>query len=394
MLVGADVRSKFTYLDEETMNFTKLRNLMDSFVEWRIPGCGCVVYKDHNPIFKYSSGYADVTRKLPFDAEKNLLFMYSCSKPVTVVCAMTLYEEGRFDLNEPVSKYIPEFADVTVEYPDHTVRKAKNEITIGNLFEMTSGLDYNLNRPHFSAAKENLKPHCNTVDMMRELIKDPLIFEPGEKWCYGMSLDVIGALIEVISGKNLRDFADERIFKPLGMTDSSYGMKPNTKHRFAKQYHFYDERDSYDEIELTNGFEFGDDFFSGGASLVSTIPDMAIFADTLACGGISKDGVRILSSHTIDLIKSNRLNKKQRESVDWGTLKGYGYGLGVRTLMSPALAGASSPVGEFGWTGAAGAYLMCDTENKLSIYYAHHMTNNQEYFTVPRLRNVLYSCIE
>lgn len=367
---------------------------MDSFVNWRIPGCGCVVYKDHEPVFKYSAGYSDVTRQLPFDTDNNLLFMYSCSKPITVCCAMKLFEEGKFDLNEPVSKYISEFSNITVEFPDKTVRKSKTEMTIGNLFEMTSGLDYNLNKPHFAAAKENLRPHCNTVDMIKELIKDPLLFEPGDRWCYGMSHDVLGALIEVISGKSLKDYAEENIFIPLNMNNTSYGMKPNTRHLFAKQYHFYDDKNEFDEIELKNDFEFGDDYFSGGASVCSTIPDMAIFADTLACGGISKDGVRILSPNTIELIKANRLTKKQRESLDWGTLKGYGYGLGVRTLMSPALAGANSPVGEFGWTGAAGAFLLCDTDNKLSIYYAHHMTNNQEYFTAPRLRNVLYSCFE
>ena len=90
------------------MNFSKLKNLMDSFVNWRIPGCGCVVYKEHEPIFKYSAGYSDVTRQLPFDTDNNMLFMYSCSKPITVCCAMKLFEEGKFDLNEPVSKYISE----------------------------------------------------------------------------------------------------------------------------------------------------------------------------------------------------------------------------------------------------------------------------------------------
>ena len=147
---------------------------------------------------------------------------------------------------------------------------------------------------------------------------------------------------------------------------------------------------------LFRSFIFGSEYDSGGAGLVSTVSDMAKFADVMSARGLTREGARILAPRTVDLMRRNHLKTipASLSSFANNELVGYGYGLGVRTMVDPAAGGAPSPVGEFGWTGAAGAYMLMDPENELAMFYAHHMTNNQEDYTAPRLRNVLYSCLD
>ena len=138
----------------------------------------------------------------------------------------------------------------------------------------------------------------------------------------------------------------------------------------------------------------GPEYDSGGAGIVTSVPDYAKLAAALACGGKGVNGERILASRTVKLMHTDRLNEQTRAGFDWAHMRGYGYGLGVRTLTDPALAGTLAPVGEFGWGGAAGSTMIADTKNKLAVFYAHHMLNPQEGFYQPRLRNVVYACLD
>ena len=163
--------------------------------------------------------------------------------------------------------------------------------------------------------------------------------------------------------------------------------------RLAVQYNWRDDLGKYLPTNNTCGHILGPDYDSGGAGVLSTCADYAKFAETIANGGISREGYRFLAPRTVDLWRTNALDARQRESYNWSQLAGYGYGLGVRTHINRAKSGGFSPLGEFGWSGAAGAYILIDPENKVGFFYAHHMLNNQEYFTTPRLRNLLYSCL-
>ena len=210
---------------------------------------------------------------------------------------------------------------------------------------------------------------------------------------YGLSHDVLGAVVEVISGCSLKDYAKKVIFEPLGMENTFYGGY-EIPDGLSVQYQFNDDSGVYQPTDNKNCFVMGSEFYSGGAGIVSTVSDMSKFAGCLSMKGKTPNGARVLAPATVDLMRTNRLTPRQRKTFDWEALAGYGYGLGVRTLIDKAAADSPSFLGEFGWTGAAGAYMLIDPECELSMFYAHHMLNNQETYTTPRLRNVLYSCLD
>lgn len=372
---------------------------MDHLVSWRIPGCGCVVYHKGELVFKYSQGYADMENGVKLDVDNHRMFMYSISKIVTCATALSLFEEGKFLLSDPLSAYIPAWKDVKVKEKDENgneiIVPAEREITLRDLFAMTSGLDYNCESPALKAAREKYAPHCPSVKLMEALAEDPMVFQPGNRWCYGLSHDVIGAVVEVITGKKLGEVAKERIFDPLGLKKTAYGLDEKYRGEMAVQYCFNDEKNCIEKNwSQDNWAIFGDEYHSGGAGVVSTIAEMGLLMKALAAKGVTDSGERILASRTIDLMRTPVLTEEQERSMDWSHLPGYSYGLGVRTMKDPGKGGANSPVGEFGWTGAAGGFALIDPENDLAMFYAHHMLNNQEWYVAPRLRNVLYSCID
>ena len=221
------------------------------------------------------------------------------------------------------------------------------------------------------------------------------MYQHDEHWNYSLCHDVLGALVEVIADMPLADYVKKTILDPLGMKETEFGMSDERRKRMATLYCFNDDTLSIErEPSQSNWSIFGTKYHSGGAGITSTVDDMALFTEMMAAGGVAQSGERIISSRTLDLLRSNQLSEQALKDVNWSHLNGYGYGLGVRTMMDPAKGGSTSPVGEYGWTGAAGAYMMIDPENRLAVFYAHHMLNNQEYYTAPRIRNIVYSCLE
>lgn len=389
------------------MNFDNLKAFMHHLTTWRIPGNTVVVHKDGKLVFKYSTGYSDLENKILMNGNEHFN-LFSCSKPITVVAAMQLYEKGIFLLSDPLYDFMPEFKDMTVKDESGNITKAGNHITLHNLFTMTSGFSYNRERPWMDEAKKITNGKFNTVETLKCMAKEPLSFEPGEMWQYGLSHDVLAAVVEVVSGKKFRDYVKENIFEPLGMNDSVYHNE-SVVEKMAQQYRFVDDVDE-DIVEKQsmgskgisgrienagkdNYLVFGCEYDSGGAGVTATVDDYSKFANALAMGGVGETGERIISPATIELIHTSQLNIKQAVNYNWAQFKGYGYGLGVRTLIDKVSGGSNSSLGEFGWGGAAGATLLVDTKEKLSVAYAHHMLNPQEDYYQPRLRNVVYSCI-
>ncbi len=388
------------------MEFDKLKLFMNELTNWRIPGNTVVVYKDNKEVFRYSSGYSNIEKKIPMNGTK-LFNIYSCSKPITVVAAMQLYERGQFLLSDPLYEYIPEFKDMYVRLANGDIVPAKNIITLQNLFTMTAGFTYNTNLPAFETAKKLTGDKCDTLTTIKCLAKEPLAFEPGERWQYSMCHDVLAAVVEVISGKKFREYVAENIFSPLDMNESFYHNE-SVRDRMAEQYLWVDDeitdavalqaglgsRDGGKIVNIGKSVEnFGPEYDSGGAGVVTSISDYGKFAAALANGGMGLNGSRIISSTTIDLIRTNHLTQKQLVNFTWEQLRGYGYGLGVRTMVNKAVGGSNGSIGEFGWGGAAGATLLVDPDLKLGVAYAHHMKNPQEHYYQPRLRNVIYACL-
>ena len=384
------------------MNFEYMKNFMDSLTEWIIPGNSVVIYKDGKKVFEYSSGYSDLEKIIKKTGEEQL-YIYSCSKVATVTAALQLYEQGKFLLSDPLYEYLPEFKKMYVKDGDR-IKAAENPITIRDLFTMTAGLSYATNTPAFEKARKLTDGKMDTRTVIKCLAEEPLLFEPGARWNYSLCHDVLAVLAEVVSGMRFSEYMKKYIFEPLDMNNSYYHT-PNDV-IISPQY-IYEIQDTKNIVELQqkehtsgvvkraygNELVFGENYDSGGAGIITTVDDYAKFAAALANSGTGLNNNRILSSATVKLMKTNQLNEAQRKTMNWRRLRGYGYGLGVRTLIDKAESGSNSSIGEIGWGGAAGATIIADTEEKVALFYAHHMLNPQEEYYQPRLRNVLYSCL-
>ena len=374
------------------MDFSPLTTFMDSLIERGIPGCDIIIQQDHKTLFRYMTGCRDREAGLKMRGDE-MYFMYSVSKPVTVTAALQLLEKGLFLLTDPVSDYLPEYRDLTVRQADGSVRPAAQPMLIRHLFSMTAGLDYDLNKPEIRRALDEKGDRCTTRDIVRAIASSPLVFEPGTHWNYSLCHDVLAGLVEVVSGIRFADYVRKNIFEPLGMSKSAYHRAPDSDQDYAALYIYDDEQRAARRLPLKCDYIFSDLYDSGGAGMVSCVDDYALFADALACGGVGRSGARILGQPAIDLMRENQLGPAQMADFNWVQLTGYGYGLGVRTAISRAPGGLLGPVGEFGWSGAAGAYLMLDPERRLSVYYGQHMRNSMEPYVHPRIRNIVYSVL-
>ena len=371
---------------------------MDRLTDWIIPGNSAVIYKDGKKVFEYSAGYSDLENKIKMTGGE-YLNIYSCSKPTTVTAAMQLYEKGSFLLDDPLYEFIPEFKEMYLK--DGT--KAKNPITIRQLFTMTAGFNYDLGCDALKRAKQLTNGRTDTLTAVKCLAEEPLEFEPGERWNYSLCHDVLAAVVEVISGKRFSEYVKENIFDRLDMKNSFYHATEDIKAKMAQQYRY--EVEETDAVKLQsgtfgggrvvnagkdNGFILGSEYDSSGAGIITTVPDYAKFAAAMANKGTGLNGERILNARTIELMKINQLNDRTAPYFDWQQLKGWGYGLGVRTLTDKAASGCLGNIGSFGWGGAAGANIIMDTEENLAVFYAHHMLNPQEPYYQPRLINAAY----
>lgn len=381
-----------------------MKNFMDRLTSWRIPGNVVSVCINNKEIFSYQSGYENIEKKIPMTNDK-LFNIFSCSKLVTVVAALQLYERGYYLLDDPLSEYIPEFRRMYVK--DKDVTPAKNPITLRHLFTMTSGINYDTSSPAIQKAQKLTNGKMDTLTVVKCIASEPLSFEPGTNWLYGLNHDILAAVVEIVSNKRFCDYVKENIFEPLEMNNSYYHNE-EVEDRVAQLYRYKNNTDT-DLVTLQSqkynntghiinvgkkvDLVLGPEYDSGGAGITSSISDYSKFASSLANGGVGQNGERIISSSTIDLLRTNQLNDEQSKGFNWEHHKGYGYGLGVRTLTDIAKSGCWGNIGEFGWGGAAGATVIIDPKLKLSMFYSHHMLNPHEDYYQPRLRNVLYTCL-
>ena len=375
------------------MDFRRLTAFLDSIPTFGAPGIDCIVKIGHQTVFRHQAGCSDREANKAMSGNE-AFYLYSATKPITCTAVMQLYEQGKFLLTDPVSDYIPEFRNMQVRTGEtEQLLPAQNPITIADLLGMTSGLDYNLWAEPIQRVQRSTNGEAPTLEVVRALGEHSLAFEPGTRWGYGLSHDVLGGLIEVVSGQRFGDYLKENIFQPLGMAHTGFLPTAQIQENMMAQYRRDPETGVISRIPLENEFVLGSKYESGGAGLISTVEDYSNFAAAMANDGYSPEGVRIISRNTIDLMRTNRLREAQVKDFNWSFLGGYGYGLGVRTMVNPALCGANSPVGEFGWDGAAGCYVMIDPVNHVSLFYAQQMREGLGYHVHPRIRNILYACL-
>jgi len=330
-------------------------------------------------------GYRDVERQLPMERD-TICRVYSMSKIITCVATLLLFEDGRFNLDDPVAKYLPELKDMKVWAGGTTdapkLEPLKRPITIKHLLTHTSGLFYD-----FSAANAELAKLSRDADLWSgpgltnftaRLAKVPLMHQPGDAYTYGVNQDVQGALIERLSGKTFGAFLEERIFRPLGMKDTGFDVPPEKMNRLAKTYkHGPDGKFVEDKPIVETWPEAGRGIEAGGAGIFSTAGDYARFAQML-CNGGTLDGKRILGRKTVELMTANHLVTLPNNQA---ASRQKGFGLGVEVTTNLGQLSMPSSIGQFGWYGAATTYCQIDPKERLvAIAFAHHFPFNEHGF--------------
>ena len=325
------------------------------------------------------------------------------------VIADELIEKGIVMISDPVSDYIEEFKEMNIRGENGEIKKAETTMTIRHLMTMTAGLDYTLNSDEINAALRDTNGEADAKTIAKYIAKRPLLFEPGTFWNYSLCHDVLAGVIEAITGMRFSEYVKKNIFEPLGIEKAYYHATPEIKEQLNPKYIYkVDDGNSNDivamqmktpdgkgKIEDTgkgNSHILGKNYDSGGAGIITTVNEYAKLTGALANGGLGTTGERILSPGAINLLRTNQLDERAMSTMTWGNLAGYGYGLGVRTLIDIAKSGSCGSIGEFGWGGAAGATVLVDPDKNIAFLYSHHMLNPQEVYYQPRLRNAFYSC--
>ena len=373
------------------MDFSALTAYLDSLeTQAGVPACDLSIYKDHREIYRHRAGWRDHEKTIPLQGDETYC-LYSCSKLFTTCAAMQLIEREQLGLDDPVSRYLPAYAHMTVRCGDEIV-PAQTPITIRHLMSMQSGMDYETSAPEILAALEKYGEHASTRQLVDAMAAHPLHFEPGTDFLYSLSHDVLAAVIEVVSGMSFSEYLKKNIWEPLELKTIGFTLPGQDMARMCAQYAYDAETGklrrlpaAIDEDRFTDAYE------SGGAGLISDVKSYVTFADALACGGVGSTGAKILSPEMIQLWTANQLPPKSRRAYDEWNRTGSSYALGVRTRVDLTKGGPGS-VGEFGWDGAAGAWTMVDPYTNVSAFYAMHIRFFDYNYDVihPQIRNLIY----
>lgn len=291
---------------------------------------------------------------------KTIFRIFSMSKPIASVALMMLYEEGKFNLNDDVAKYIPEFKNLKV-YENGALVPLKNKMTIEHLLTHTSGLSYGWNPTPVDEMyqKANIWASSSLQNFVTKIGKLPLNFQPGTKWEYGVSTDIVGYLVEVISGMPFDQFLQKRLFGPLKMEDTGFHVPKEKHNRLATVYEINKEGELVESHSLTvDHFYQPSPYASGGGGLVSTASDYMRFAQMLLNGG-RLDGVQILGRKTVDLMRINHLSDEVKYRA------GKGFGLGFEVVEDIAHAGGMGSNGTYSWSGMANTFFWIDPQEEV-----------------------------
>ena len=410
----------------------KITNHFNTYVKnGSLPNVSILIKKDNKEIYRHANGYADLENKISIN-QKSVYRIYSMSKPVTGVAIMQLVENGKLRLNDKVSRYIPAFKNtkvINLEFQDYVV-KPKREITIRDLLTHTSGLTYswagegpvnqiyrkyNIRPYYFGALDAELnKFPGNTCQFAAAAASAPLLHNPGEKWSYGINMDILGCVVEVITKMTFADYLKKNIFDPLNLKSMGFSVQPSDRANFTTLYTsgafsrdgevvapsglnqaelmFSKELRSIDAYDKSPYLNNSSKLFDGGSGLVSNIDDYSKFAEMLLNGGVL-NGVRILSQASVDLMSKNHLsNEILSDGAAFG-LAGVGMGLTVGTIMNPGIAGTYSAKGEFFWGGAASTIFWVDKKNNITATMMTQYMPSDKYPLREELKTLVYSSL-
>lgn len=356
------------------------------------------------------------TKAYGVDREDSIYRIFSMTKPIIAVGIMILMERGMLELGEAVSKYFPGFSNQKV-WNNGTLLDVKREVTIRDLLNMTSGIPYvgttnesekrigiilqDILHKLANGKKPELEEFCNQIGQV------PLVFQPGERWYYGYSADILGGIIQVVSKKSLGTFLKEEIFEPLGMEDTGFMIDVSKKERLAMC--FTEEQQTEDAftqkvslreatkkelLALALGEATEEPILeSGGGGLYSTLEDYSKFATMLLKKGTLGEN-QILGRKTVEFMTSNQMTPVQKESIFMKSIVGYGYGNLLRIMIDKGEAVSNGSIGEYGWDGMAGTYFMVDPQEELILIYMQQNIKGGDKSLRRKMRQIVYGALD
>jgi CubicO group peptidase (beta-lactamase class C family) len=399
----------------QSISSERLKQLDANINQWikedQLNGATTIILRNGKIVYHKSFGLADKEKNIPMRND-HIYRIASMTKPIISVAAMMLYEEGKFLLTDPISKFIPEFKDPVVldKYnasdTTYTTVPAKREISMRDVLSHSSGIGYaqigttSANAIYF---KNKINggigtPYSTLKDVITRLAKLPLFTQPGEEFYYGLNTDVLGYLVEVISGMPLDKYLQQKIFDPLGMKDTYFFLP---KDKYARLVPLYTQgnnkiriQDSLISLNGTFSRDFpktpNGTFFSGGAGLSSTAYDYALFGQMLLNGG-ELNGKRILSPATIELMASNQIG----DHLMWGdTNKTRRFGLGFGILTDYAARTLMIPAGSYGWDGMFASHFWVDPKNKMVIVFMRNIWPTEHWDYGDRIKPLIYQALK
>ena len=374
----------------------------------KIPGSITLVARRGQVCYLDTAGQRDMERGSAM-APDTIVRIYSMTKPVTSVALMTLYERGLFSLDDPVHRFIPAWRKLRVRkagsHPLFLTVPCERPMTIRDLFMHTSGLTYDfMQASNVDAAYRELdvglpRRGYTLQKMIDQLATLPLEFSPGERWNYSLATDVLGYLVEVISGQSLPEYMQQAIFEPLGMVDTSFEIPPDKVDRLASCY----ERNLQKEVVLQDD---GQDshftrrtFWSGGGGLLSTAADYYRFCQMLLNGG-SLEGRRVIGSRTLQFMTRNHLpggrdmSQFATGSFSETAYEGVGFGLGFANKLDPVRNGFPASVGSYFWGGLASTLFWVDPQEDLAVVFLTQLIPSSTFNFRGQLESIVYAALE
>ncbi|MBV8957705.1 MAG: beta-lactamase family protein [Actinobacteria bacterium] len=385
---------------------THFRKYVD---DGRLPGWLCLVARDGRIAHLSTYGHRDVEASLPIELD-TVFRIYSMTKPITSVAAMMLYEEGAFELKDPVANFIPSFADARVyksgNHINPVTEPATEPVRVWHLLTHTAGLTYGFHYAHpvdamYRAAgfEWGQPPDADLAECCDRWARIPLLFQPGTEWNYGVNTDVLGRLVEVCSGQTLDQFFQERIFEPLGMTDSAFAVDESRLDRLAALYTANPKDGKAMRLDaMGDAAKTMPKALSGGGGLVSTAADYHRFTQMLLNNG-ELDGVRLLGSRTVDYMTANHLpggvdlEAIGRPLFSETTFDGVGFGLGFSVLENPVANKVLSSGAEFAWGGAASTAFWVDPVEEITVLFLTQLLPSSTHPIRTQLKQLVYQAL-
>lgn len=400
--------------DAEKLN--RIRGWMQGYVDDRkFAGCSMLIAKGGQEAFFHAAGQRDLEHGLPFERD-TVVRLYSMTKPLTAVALVMLVEKGLFHLDLPVSAFLPEFSEMQALVPGATridQVEAAPCPTLHQLMTHTAGLSYPFN-PGVLAEAMNAEdlifgPGQGLLgDMVDRVARLPLAFQPGQRWEYSVAMDVIGRVVEVVSGQTLDAFFDEHILGPLGMAETAFRVPDHAKDRFAALYTplagdamalnaARTEGESLRLVESPHGSAFlTADMFSGGGGLVGTIDDFLAFSELLRQRGRIGDK-RLLSESTMNFMMRNHLPgdiaSMGPQSFAEQPMDGMGFGLGGAVVLDPARTRTPGSVGDFSWGGMASTFFWTDPIHDLSVVFLTQLSPSSSYPARSEMKALVHAAL-